>query len=79
MGFKLNWLKTKLDKVSLERKKGNSDGLRVEEHIKTLALKKEKAKSSTSAAKDCLEGVVSSWNKWKLRVGFADLGYKKID
>ncbi|CAH2047707.1 unnamed protein product [Thlaspi arvense] len=62
-----------LDNISLETKKGNSDGLRVEKHIRTLALKKEKAKSSTSAAKDYLEGVVRSW---KLRLGFADLGGK---
>ncbi|CAH2047717.1 unnamed protein product [Thlaspi arvense] len=107
-GFKLDWLKKKLCKVIKEREK-NADGLRVQEHIKTLNIKlnqekvksatsankdfsmeqtmwnhkaeldKEKAKSSTSAAKDWLEDVVHSWNKWKLRVGFTDLGYKKID
>ncbi|CAH2047703.1 unnamed protein product [Thlaspi arvense] len=42
-------------------------------------LDKEKAKSSTSGTKDWLEGVVRSWNQWKLRLGFADLGYKKMN
>ncbi|CAH2047715.1 unnamed protein product [Thlaspi arvense] len=81
VGFKLDWLKTKLDEVFLERKKENADALQVEEHIMTLrdALKNEKAMSSTSDAKDWLEGVVRSWNQWKLRMGLADLGDKKFD
>ncbi|ESQ29434.1 hypothetical protein EUTSA_v10024153mg [Eutrema salsugineum] len=56
VGFKLDWLKTKLDDVSLERKKTNADGSRVkelEEQVKNLNLEldTEKAKSATSAAK----------------------------
>ncbi|CAH2047543.1 unnamed protein product, partial [Thlaspi arvense] len=56
-GFKLDWLKTKLDGVSLERKKASADdSIRVrelEEQIKNLKaeLNKEKEKSATSAAK----------------------------
>ncbi|CAA7032755.1 unnamed protein product [Microthlaspi erraticum] len=53
-GFSLDWLKTKLDEVSLERKKANADCFRVrelEEHIKNLEpeLNREKMKSSTYA------------------------------
>ncbi|CAA7029599.1 unnamed protein product [Microthlaspi erraticum] len=57
VGFKLDWLKTKLDEVFLERKKTNAaDGSRVqelEEHIKNLKveLNEEKVKSATSGAK----------------------------
>ncbi|CAA7040664.1 unnamed protein product [Microthlaspi erraticum] len=55
-GFKLDWLKTKLNEVSLERKKSYGDDTEVqelEEHIKNLnvELDKEKVKSTTSAAK----------------------------
>ncbi|CAA7018215.1 unnamed protein product [Microthlaspi erraticum] len=55
-GFKLDWLKTKLAEVTLERKKSNSDGCQVqelEEHIKNLKveLNEEKLKTDTSAAK----------------------------
>ncbi|CAH2047680.1 unnamed protein product [Thlaspi arvense] len=55
-GFKLDWLETKLDEVSLERKKASVDGIRVqelEEQVKNLKaeLIKEKVKSATSAAK----------------------------
>ncbi|CAH2047691.1 unnamed protein product [Thlaspi arvense] len=55
-GFKLDWLRTKLDEVSLERKKASADGIRVqelEEEVKNLKaeLNKEKVKSATSAAK----------------------------
>ncbi|CAA7056069.1 unnamed protein product, partial [Microthlaspi erraticum] len=55
-GFKLDWLKTKLDAISLERKKENADGSRVrkfEEQIHNLKaeLNKEKTKSVTSSAK----------------------------
>ncbi|CAA7047332.1 unnamed protein product [Microthlaspi erraticum] len=46
-GFKLDWLETKLDEVSLERKKENT----LEEHIKNLTLNKEKVKTDTSSAK----------------------------
>ncbi|CAH2047546.1 unnamed protein product, partial [Thlaspi arvense] len=54
--FKLDWLKTKLDEVSLERKKASADSIRVrelEEQVKNLKaeLNKEKEKSATSAAK----------------------------
>ncbi|CAA7046665.1 unnamed protein product [Microthlaspi erraticum] len=61
-GFKLDWLKTKLDDISLERKKANADGSRVrqlEGQIKNLKaeLDEEKVKS---AAKDLsLEKTVS--------------------
>ncbi|CAA7040663.1 unnamed protein product [Microthlaspi erraticum] len=56
VGFKLHWLKTKLDEVSLERKKSNGDDTQVqelEEHIKNLnaEVHKEKVKSATCAAK----------------------------
>ncbi|CAA7047437.1 unnamed protein product [Microthlaspi erraticum] len=52
VGFKLDWLKTKLDEVSLERKKSNVQVQELEEHIKnlTLDLNKEKGKADTSAA-----------------------------
>ncbi|CAA7032768.1 unnamed protein product [Microthlaspi erraticum] len=55
-GFKLDWLKKKLNEISLERKKANADRTRVQElekHIKKVeaGLKREKTKSSTSAAK----------------------------
>ncbi|CAA7029593.1 unnamed protein product [Microthlaspi erraticum] len=52
-GFKLDWLKTKLDEVSLERKKENVGVQELEEHIKNLKfeLNEEKVKSATSAAK----------------------------
>lgn len=56
-GFRLDWLKTKLDDVSLESKKEKSDVSRVqelEEQIKNLNLEvnKEKVKYATSADKD---------------------------
>ncbi|CAA7061602.1 unnamed protein product [Microthlaspi erraticum] len=50
-GFKLDWLKTKLDEVALECKKSNIDGNQVQElekHIKSLKaeLEMEKTKSA---------------------------------
>ncbi|KAJ4892167.1 TRAF-like family protein [Raphanus sativus] len=42
VGFKLDWLKSKLEEVYLERKKPNVDGSKVqqlEEHVKELGLK----------------------------------------
>ncbi|CAA7031283.1 unnamed protein product [Microthlaspi erraticum] len=53
VGFKLDWLKTKLDEVTLERKKSNVQVQELEEHIKnlTLDLNKEKGKADTCAAK----------------------------
>ncbi|CAH2047682.1 unnamed protein product [Thlaspi arvense] len=55
-GFKLAWLKTKLDELSLERKKANDDDVsRVQatEQVKNLnfELDTEKVKSATCAAK----------------------------
>ncbi|CAA7018210.1 unnamed protein product [Microthlaspi erraticum] len=55
-GFKLDWLKTKLDEMSLERKKANADGSRVrelEDQIQNLKaeLDEEKVKSASYAAK----------------------------
>ncbi|KAF3599401.1 hypothetical protein F2Q69_00036625 [Brassica cretica] len=54
-GFELDWLKKKLDEISLEKKRGLTDGSRVQkidEHIKNLnlELEKEKGKSATCAA-----------------------------
>ena len=54
-GFKLDWLKEKLDEISLEWKK-TSEASRIQEleqHNKNLKaeLNKEKIKSATSAAK----------------------------
>ncbi|VVA94044.1 unnamed protein product [Arabis nemorensis] len=44
-GFKLYWLKTKLDEVSLEWKKTITDGSReLEEHIKNLKVELDKEK-----------------------------------
>lgn len=63
VGFKVEWLKTKLEEVSVEWKKANADGCRIqqlEEHVKNLELTvsilkaeldKEKAKSTSDAAK----------------------------
>lgn len=63
VGFKVEWLKTKLEEVSVEWKKANADGCRIqqlEEHVKNLELtvsdlkaelNKEKAKSTSDAAK----------------------------
>ncbi|KAL1187982.1 MATH domain and coiled-coil domain-containing protein [Cardamine amara subsp. amara] len=55
-GFNLDWLKTKLEEVSLERKNAIADGSLVEEleeHVKNLKLEldNEKAKSSTACTK----------------------------
>ncbi|CAA7029629.1 unnamed protein product [Microthlaspi erraticum] len=55
-GFKLDWLKTKLHEISLERKKANADGSRareLEEQIQNLKaeLKEEKLESHTCSAK----------------------------
>ncbi|CAA7032765.1 unnamed protein product [Microthlaspi erraticum] len=56
-GFNLDWLKSKLDEVSLERKKANDDASRVQEEFKKnmqnikVELNEEKIKSATSAAK----------------------------
>ncbi|CAH2047674.1 unnamed protein product [Thlaspi arvense] len=49
-GFKLDWLKTKLDEVSMGRKKSIAE---LEEQVMNLKaeLNKEKVKSATSAAK----------------------------
>ncbi|XP_018508473.1 MATH domain and coiled-coil domain-containing protein At2g42470 [Brassica rapa] len=67
-GFKLNWLKTMLDEVSLDRNKENiaDHGSQVEQHIK----------EKVEAARDWLEGAIHSW---KGRLGFAPLRNEKID
>lgn len=54
-GFELDWLKKKLDEISLEKKRGLTDGSpvqEIDEHIKNLnlELEKEKGKSATCAA-----------------------------
>ncbi|CAH2047598.1 unnamed protein product [Thlaspi arvense] len=67
-GFKLEWLKTKLDEVSLEKKKTNAYNSRVQELKKKIRnlnyeLDTEKAKSATCAAKILsLEQKVSDLN-----------------
>ncbi|XP_019102051.1 PREDICTED: MATH domain and coiled-coil domain-containing protein At2g42465-like [Camelina sativa] len=62
VGFKVEWLKTKLEEFSVEWKKANADGCRIqqlEEHVKNLELTvldlkaeldMEKAKSTSDAA-----------------------------
>ncbi|KAL0718687.1 hypothetical protein Bca4012_068010 [Brassica carinata] len=55
-GFELDWLKKKLDEISLERKRGVTDGSRVqelEENIQNLSLEldTEKGRYATCAAK----------------------------
>ncbi|RID55989.1 hypothetical protein BRARA_G03222 [Brassica rapa] len=67
-GFKLNWSKTMLDEVSLDRNKENiaDHGSQVEQHIK----------EKVEAARDWLEGAIHSW---KGRLGFAPLRNEKID
>lgn len=55
-GFELDWLKKKLDEISLERKRGVTDGSRVqelEENIQNLSLEldMEKVRYATCAAK----------------------------
>ncbi|CAA7047336.1 unnamed protein product [Microthlaspi erraticum] len=51
-GFKVDWLKTKLDEVSLERKKENTRVQELEKLMKnlTIELNEEKFKADTSAA-----------------------------
>ncbi|CAA7047330.1 unnamed protein product [Microthlaspi erraticum] len=49
-GFKVDWLKTKLDEVSLERKKDNARVQELEELIKNLKLELNKEKSKTDAS-----------------------------
>ncbi|CAA7047331.1 unnamed protein product [Microthlaspi erraticum] len=60
-GFKLDWLKTKLDEVSLERKKANAtDGSRVqelEEHIKNLKVELNEEKIKTATVSDLKDEV----------------------
>ncbi|KFK40769.1 hypothetical protein AALP_AA2G038500 [Arabis alpina] len=61
-GFKLDWLKTKLDDVSLEWKKSNFDGSRVrelEEHIKNLKAELNNEKVKSAAEVSSLENMVS--------------------
>ncbi|XP_024004386.1 MATH domain and coiled-coil domain-containing protein At2g42470 [Eutrema salsugineum] len=72
-GFKLDWLKKKLNGVYLERKKENVDVSPDQEF-------KEEINNAKSIAKDLLEVVVHSWNEWKVRLGFAHPhSYEKVD
>ncbi|ESQ29427.1 hypothetical protein EUTSA_v10023996mg [Eutrema salsugineum] len=60
-GFKLDWLKEKLDKVSLERKKSNAAGTQVqelEEQIKNLKAELNKEKDKYDAKFALLEQTV---------------------
>ncbi|CAH2047693.1 unnamed protein product [Thlaspi arvense] len=73
-GFKLDWLRTKLDEVFLERKKASVDGIRVQElkeQVKNLKaeLSKEKLKSATSAAKleEQVKNLKAELNKEKVK------------
>ena len=62
-GFKLDWLKTKLDEVSLERKKANANVsyvLELEEHIKNLKVELNKEKVKSAAKFLSLEQEVSA-------------------
>ncbi|CAA7047342.1 unnamed protein product [Microthlaspi erraticum] len=73
VGFKLDWLGTKFDEVSLERKKENGDVSRVqelEEHIKKLKLEldKEYVNYATYGAKICS----SEKTMWKLQCELND-------
>ncbi|KAH0860448.1 LOW QUALITY PROTEIN: hypothetical protein HID58_088709, partial [Brassica napus] len=55
-GFKVEWLKTKLDEISLERKKANAHVQEPDdEHIK-VELKTK---------------LVRSWNGWKVKLGYS--------
>ncbi|CAA7032757.1 unnamed protein product [Microthlaspi erraticum] len=62
-GFKLDWLKTKLDEVTLERKKANAvNGARVqelEEQIKNLKAEMNMEKAKSAAKFSLLEQTVS--------------------
>ncbi|CAA7062298.1 unnamed protein product [Microthlaspi erraticum] len=62
-GFELDWLKTKLADISLESKKSNSDGSRVQElekHIKNLKVELEKEITESAAKVLSLEQRVSN-------------------
>ncbi|CAN6872073.1 unnamed protein product [Brassica oleracea] len=63
-GFKVEWLKIKLDEISLERKKANAHVQEPDdEHIK-VELKPK---------------LVRSWNGWKVKLGYSRVRYEKID
>ncbi|CAL9237551.1 unnamed protein product [Arabidopsis halleri] len=62
-GFKLDWLKIKLDEVSLERKIANADGYRVQslaEHIKNLKIEVNQEQINSSAKILSLEQKLSN-------------------
>ncbi|ESQ29433.1 hypothetical protein EUTSA_v10023616mg [Eutrema salsugineum] len=68
-GFKLDWLKTKLDKVSLERKKTNADRTQVqelEEHIKKLKAELNKEKVKVLSLKQTVSDIIELNKKRKL-------------
>ncbi|CAA7053886.1 unnamed protein product [Microthlaspi erraticum] len=61
-GFKLDWLKIKLEEVSLERKKGNAGGSQVGdlvEHINDLKVELNKEQATSAAKISSLEQTVS--------------------
>ncbi|CAA7046664.1 unnamed protein product [Microthlaspi erraticum] len=61
-GFKLDWLKTKLDDISFERKKANADGSRVQElegQIKNLKAELDEEKVKSAAEDLSVEQTVS--------------------
>lgn len=61
-GFNLDWLKIKLDEVSLERKIANVDGSRVqelEEHIKNLKIELNQEQTNSASVILSLEQTVS--------------------
>lgn len=61
-GFKLDWLKIKIDEVSLERKKGNADGIQageLVEHINNLRIELNKEQTTSAAKISSLEQTVS--------------------
>lgn len=69
-GFKLIWLKTMLDEVSLDRNKEN-----IADDHGSLGVEQD-IKEKVEAARDWLEGAIHSW---KGRLGFAPLRNEKID
>ncbi|KAL0735252.1 hypothetical protein Bca4012_011462 [Brassica carinata] len=74
VGFKVDWLKTKLDAISLERKKANAHVQeKKKEHRKVELMNMEEMVTS-------LGWLVRSWNEWKVRLGgYGHVRYEKID
>ncbi|KAJ0265933.1 MATH/TRAF domain-containing protein [Hirschfeldia incana] len=78
VGFNVDWLKTKLDEISLVRKKANAHVQEPEpddEHMKVELMNMEEMVTSTSQG-----WLVRSWNEWKVRLGgYGHVRYEKID